>query len=247
MIDVLYVRLDENGYTEIVRAKIFRHQNRLIIAEYILPAKMFDQQKVVQAFSINSFNFTNEYEIDAQEKIVPLRLNGLYLEYPRSWRLRILETDAINRHEFSLDGIDANQFVFAALNGALISNKSLRDRLDKTVYPVNLKEELEIIKQKTEEKGFVIEDPLEAHRFKNNFTTQFAAVEVYPLRRELNSVFVVEEQNPVSHELWLAVIRTPKIIGKNYVFSMITPSREQNYSQWAYAVDAFRFIVESVN
>jgi len=110
-----------------------------------------------------------------------------------------------------------------------------------------LKEELEIIKQNTEDKGFVIEDPLEAHRFKNNFITQFAAVEVYPLRREMNSVFVVEEQNPISHELWLAVIRTPKDIGKNYIFSMIAPSREKNYSQWAYATDAFRFIVESVN
>jgi len=245
-VDVLYERLDDRGYAEIVRARIFHHQNRLVMVEYVLPARLRDAMMNSQTVSIASFNFTDDIEIDAQEQTGLFRIEGMQMRYPRSWRFQTQETEAINRHEFSLEAIDADQFVFATVNGALIASKSLRDRLDRTLYPVNLMQDLVQARQSVEQMGFDLGDALEAHAYQQKFKTDFSVVEVYPMRRRTNSVFVVEDQTPVSHELWLAVIRTPRAVGKNYIFTMITPARQANYAQWAYAVDGFRSIVESI-
>lgn len=245
-IRVSYVRLGTAGYEEIVSARIFHHQNRLVIVEYSVPAKMFDTQEAIQKFSVDSFRFQNDYQIMAKEEVRSFVVEGLNIEYPQSWRFKLNKTDAINRQEFEIEAIDRDQFIFANVNGVLIANRSLRDRLDRTFYLVNLKEELITERQRIKGLGFIIEDPMEAHRYDNKFETNFSVVEVYPMRRALNSAFVVEQQNEISHELWLVAIRTPKDIGKNYIFTMVTPSREQNYTQWAYAVDGLKYIVESL-
>ncbi len=241
-----YIRLDDAGYAEIVGTRVFHHQNRLVVAESVTPTRLWNELKDIQQASLQSFTFQGPYEMNATEKVATFKIEGLNIEYPQSWRFKLNETDAINRQEFVIEAIDRDQFIFANVSGALIANKSLRDRLDRTYYLVNLKDELMMERQRIEDLGFKIEDPIEAHLYDNKFETNFSIVEVYPMRRALQSAYVIEEQNAISHELWLVAIRTPKDIGKNYIFTMIAPSRDQNYNQWAYAVDGLEYIVESL-
>lgn len=242
-----YVRLDNIGRSEAVLSKGFLHENRLIVVEYVVPVQLYEQDKFEQIYAIQSFEFLNDYTILSPEIISEYEfLDSFIVKYPQNWKLSRHSDTEVNRHDISLKTANKNNFLFATADITVISNKSLKDRVDKSIYPINLPRFVKNKKEVIDEMGFIAAPMLERKKYDLNYKTILAITEIYPLRRKQSDIFVNDGESPISHEFWLTVIKTPKENGKNYVISMIAPSRDTNYYQWSLAAKAYELIVENV-
>ena len=245
--ECFYVRLDNYGRTEIVRARGFRHEGRLVLAEFIIPISLWDQMRDIQIFSVKSFEFENDYSVTSPEPMSDFNyLDSFYFTYPESWILQRRESGSVNRIDVSLRTADENEFVFATADITLVSSKSLKDRVDQMVYPLNLPSLIKERMKDIDEAGYDIDPILEQHQYSLNFEESFQTTEVYPLRQKTSSVYIEENQNAVSREFWITVIRKPKSDGKNYIISMVAPSRKVNMMQWAIATQAYKDMIKSI-
>lgn len=246
-VDAFYIRLDTNGNTEIVRARAFLHQNRLILVEFVLPVSLWEQGRDTQIYTVQSFEFKNTFVISSPEPMANFSyLDNFYFEYPESWRLLRRDVDNVNSVDVTLKTSDANGFLLADANLTVLSAKSLRDRVDQMVYPLDLPEVLKARMQYVDEQGYDIDPIMEHHKYDLAFEEAFQTTEVYPLRRKNTSVYVTETTNDITKEFWLTVIKRPNDVGKNYVVSMIAPSRTVNLYQWAVAVKAYEEMVKTI-
>ena len=245
--EAFYIRLDSFGRTEIIRARGFLHENRLILVEHILPISLWQDSKDKQIYTIKSFEFLNEYPIQSPEPISSFSyLDNFYFEYPESWHFQLKNMDNVNRLDVALKTTNINNFILAETNLTVISNRSLKDRIDQTVYPTNL---ADIVKKRisdVEELGYAPDPVLEEYKYELSFKEDFQATEVYPLRKKTSSVYITEDVNAISKEFWITVIKKSKEEGKNYIITMIAPSRKNNLNQWAIAVKAYEEMIESI-
>ena len=245
--EAFYIRLDNQGRTEIVRGRGFRHENRLVIVEYVIPTLLWQSDRDVQIFAIKSFEFLNKYEVIAPEKIIKYSyLDSLYTEFPQSWRFEANIGETINRVDFNLKATDINKFIFATADATIVSSKSLKDRLDKRVYPVGLPDIIKARQDQISEKGYEAGDVLERPEIKVGFDTTLNVTEIYPLKKKKSDNYVAYNENPTVREFWMTVIRTPNDNGKNYVFSMIMPPRATDIEKWALSVATYKHMIETL-
>ena len=245
--EAFYIRLDNQGRTEIVRGRGFRHENRLVMVEYIIPTLLWQSDRDIQIFAIKSFEFLNKYEVIAPEKITKYSyLDSLYTEFPQSWRFEANIGETINRVDFNLKATDINKFIFATADATIVNSKSLKDRLDKRVYPVGLPDIIKARQDQISEKGYEAGDVLERPEIKVGFDTTLNVTEVYPLKKKKSDNYVAYNENPTVREFWMTVIRTPNDNGKNYVFSMIMPPRATDIEKWALSVATYKHMIETL-
>jgi len=246
--EVFYVRIDDFGRSETVRSKGYLHQDRMILVEYVVPAKLFEQSKDKQIYTIKSFVFTNDYSIDHPERILSYEyLDSFSVQYPESWILTRKNANLINRHDVSFKTSDENNFLLASVDVAVLSRRSLKDIVDKAIYPINLGQQIKGKKQELIDKNVTTGDILERHKYDNlEFDTDIAVTEVYPLRRKKSDVFINDNENQVINEFWMTIIKTPKGHNKNYILSMTAPSRDIDFYNWAITKRAYELMVETV-
>lgn len=244
--EAFYIRLDKMGNTEVVRAKGFRHQNRLVLVEYVLPVSAWNSDRDKQLYTINSFEFLNDYSVRSPEQMLDYNFaESFYMQYPRSWVFRKLDSNAANRLDLNLKTADINGFVMADADFTMVSERSLTDRSDEMVYPLELPH---LIRQRTEaieNMGYEADPLMEQRTVPVSFESTLNTTEVYPLRKKLDTIYVTEEKNPISKELWLTVIRRPED-GKSYVISMVAPSRKIRLPQWAIAIESYQEMIKSI-
>lgn len=245
--EAFYIRLDQYGNTEVVRGLGFLNEDRLVIVEYVIPVALWDVERDKQLYTIKSFEFLNKYDVRAPEVIKEFSyLDTFYFKYPDSWVFLKRDNNDVNSLDVNLKTTDKNGFVFAEADITVVSSKSLKDRVDQTVYPFNLPDVIEDRIKRIDRLGFDTDKIMEQHEYKLSFNEDFQTTEVYPLRKKVSSVYVSEDKNPVTKEFWLTVLKRPKAEGKNYVISMIAPSRQVNLTQWAYAVKAYEEMIKSI-
>ena len=213
----------------------------------MLPVALWEESRDVQFYTIKSFGFVNDYKITSPEKIINFGyLDNFYFEYPESWVFTNRELNNVNSINVSLKTSDTNNFIMAEVDITVVSSRSLKDRLDQIIYPFNLPEIIQERMTQLDKKGFVADPIMEQHTYELIFKETFQTTEVYPLRKKLSTVYVTEDKNPISKEFWLTVIKRPEEEGKNYVVSMIAPSRQINLSQWAISVKAYEEMIKSI-
>jgi hypothetical protein len=245
--EAFYIRLDDKGRTEIVRGRGFLHENRLVLVEYVIPTLLWNTQRDTQIFAIKSFTFQNEFDIAAPEKMVEYAfLDSFYTEFPSSWVFEVSNMDSVNQLDINLKTADRDRFIFAKADITLMSERSIKDRIDKKIYPIDLPSILNSRKNKISDEGFVFDLVMERKKFDLNFDTMMQVTEVYPLRKKTADDFVAFDKNPITREFWLTVIRTPKDVGKNYIISMTAPSRDTDMHKWALATKAYERMIESL-
>jgi len=246
-IDVFYVRLDSFGRSEAVRSRAFAHEDRIVIIEYVSPVQMFEKEKNRQVYSVQSFEFINNFEVVEPENIVEYEyLENFSFKYPKTWVLTRKNSELTNQHAVELKTSDIRDFLIASVGVEVTSQRSLKDRVDKTIYPVDIPAKIKDIKNKISELGYSSDNVLERHSYDLEYETDIAVTEVYPLRRKKSDVFMNDKQNPISNELWVTMIKTPKTDGKNYILFMIAPSRDIDFYNWAVAKEAYELMVKTV-
>lgn len=245
--EAFYIRLDDFGSTEIVRARGLRHQNRLILVEYVMPVAAWDELRDQQIFTIKSFEFLEDYTVTPPEAMLNYNFaDNFFMQYPKSWIFSKQNRDSSNRLNIDLRTSDENGFIMAEAGIIMVSERSLVDRGDQMIYPLDLPE---IIRQKINtinEAGYNTDPLLEQKSLPITFQNAFNTTEVYPLRRKADSIYVTEAENPITKELWLTVIRRPKEEGISYVVTMIAPSRDIRFAEWAFATRGYEEIIKSI-
>ena len=246
-IDVFYVRLDSFGRSEAVRARAFAHEDRIIIIEYISPFQMYEKEKNRQTYTIQSFGFTNDFNVLRPEAVVEYEyLESFSFEYPQTWVLTRKSNELTNQHVVDLKTSDVRDFLIASVSVEVVSQRSLKDRVDRTLYQVDVIEKIKNIQNKVSEMGYSNDKILERINHDLKYDTDIAVTEVYPLRRKKSDVFMNDKQNPISNEFWMTIIKTPKTNEKAYILSMIAPSRDIDFYNWAVAKEAYELMVNTI-
>jgi hypothetical protein len=245
--DAFYIRLDNVGRTEIVRGRGFLNENRLVLVEYVIPTLLWQSDRDVQIFAMKSFEFAKKYKISSPEKMMQYTyLDSFYTEFPNSWAFDIDIGDAVNRLDINLKTTDRDRFIFSTADVTVVSSRSLKDRLDKKIYPVGLPDVIKERQSAIALLKYEADNVLERPKLEVGFETLLNVTEVYPLRKKMSENYVAYGKNPIMREFWMTVIRTPKDNGKNYVFSMVMPPRGTNIEKWALSVATYRHMIESL-
>jgi hypothetical protein len=245
--EAFYVRLDDLGRTEIVRTKGFLRGPRIIMAEYVLPRLMWPDQKDVQIFAIKSFDLENINDNETAENLMSyVHMESFSMKYPQSWRLESDSTDLENQIDISFLTADDLRVVFATIDVTLTADQSLKDPIDRSRYPTNVTQIIKKRKDAVIAQEFLIGDVMERRQYDLSVDFVLQTTEIYPLRRKLTD-YVTHRQAPVSREFWITVIKGTEETGKNYIVSMIAPSRVgASAKNWAIAAKAYEVMIESM-
>lgn len=244
--EALYVRFDELGNTEIVRVKGYLKGRRILMAEYVVPTRLWSAQQDYQTYAIKSFAMKGRSDNQKPEELNTFKFLEMFsFKYPVSWRIVEEQKDLENRVDVSLLTADDLRVVFAHLDITLASDQSLRDSLDRSRYDMKLPQIIMDRKRAVLDKGYLIDDVMERRTYDVSVLHDLQLTEVYPLRRKISD-YQTHRQAPVSHEFWVTAIKGTEETGKNYIVSMLIPSRQSNIYQWAYAVKVYELMLTSI-
>ena len=246
-LDAFYVRLDDNGNTEVVRGRAFLNGDQVVLMEYVIPISLWNTDRDKQIMSAKSFRFIHEYDVFPPEPVQPYSyLDSFHTEYPQSWILQSSGSNQVNQIGLNFKTTDDVGFLLAEIDVDVLSSQSLRDRLDKTVYPVDLVGTLKDRRQTIINRGYDLDEHMSQKPIQLNFETVLNVTEVYPLRRKQSDTYITDREIPISKEYWVTLIRRPDDVGKHYMITMIAPYRENDMMQWAIAVEAYRHMIKSI-
>ena len=245
--EALYVRFDTLGRTEVVRAKGVLKGSRVITAEYVVPPLLWEEQRDIQTFVIKSFEFKGALDNQNVEPLMSYsHLESFSMNYPQSWRLDTNSRDVENRIDLSFFTADEMMVVFSKIEITLVADQSLNDPLDRSRYPTYLPQIIRERKAAIEEQGLIVGDVMERRTYDLSFEAGSQVTEIYPLRKKLTN-YVTHRKAPISREFWVTVIKGTEESGKNYIVSMIVPSRtESSAKKWALAAKAYEVMIETM-
>jgi hypothetical protein len=245
--EAFYVRLDDNGNTEIVRAKGFLIDNRIVTMEVVIPVALWNQMRDMQIMIAKSFELENEPQNDVVSLMRPYGyLESFSMLYPKDWNIRRVNDRSVNRIDASFLTTDINQFLIAEIDLTLVSARSLRDRIDQSLYPLNLSELIKSKQNIIEREGFTAGERLDQYEIETTFDTVINVTEAYPLRKKQSDIYVQDDENPITREFWLSIIQQAGEDQKTYIVTMFAPYRKTNFYNWAIAVEAYEEMIKSI-
>jgi hypothetical protein len=216
---------DDTPYS--VRAIAITNGKRIVLAQYYVPLKHAIRSGPMQSQVIDSFRLINKAEEYAEPIDTYSFLDLVEFDYPLSWELRTPAIrDIIRMHAFLVNIIGEDR-----LYGKIDVNVADKDDTDLAEEIKNVNDKMS--KLTTFEIGSLIE-PLDKYNFGPHI--EAAKVEVY----ELTS----KRYRSMTYEYWMAVLSEK--YEYNYIITMITPSREDDFYTWAQNIEVFKLVVESV-
>lgn len=242
-----YIRIDHLNNTEIVRAKGYLKGPRIVLAEYVVPILLWDRDRDIQAYAIKSFELKGMADNTLPEPLMSYSfLESFSMQYPQSWRLDADQKTAENRIDLSFFTADDMRVVYGNIDLTLVADQSLKDPIDRSRYPTNIPQIIKERRQQIIDKGYLIDDVMERRQYDLAIDSKLQVTEVYPLRKKLTD-YVTHRKAPVTRELWITVIKGTEETGKNYIVSMVLPSRIGASSyKWATGAKAYETILESI-
>jgi len=231
-VEVLYVLLDRN-ITYVVSAVAQLNGNRMIFAQYAAPSIAWKEesgtsQKVIQSFALNNI------DDGFVEPMVPYQfLDIAQVQYPDSWELKAKPLRNMDRMSISLFNVQAkNEFT---------SKKILKGQMEahlfsEYVVEEDIDDEVANFLQEASVNQLLIDDEIEEITDLRPKEEGFEVIQI----KSFNAID--KAQSASNYEYWLAVLYS----GEYYYFlSLLTPSRDNNYYDWARNTQTFRVLVEN--
>lgn len=223
-VEVLYIEV-EGDQSYVVRAKIIINGSRMILAKYALPVELYNDEKVQQAQVIDSFELVNRSNQTIEENEIHAFLDQSFVNYPRSWVVNAPRIRSINRMNAMFLNYDQTEDLVGQIN-VYLTNKSLgTSRADEMKF---YREKFDIPNFKH---GKLISSP--KLNFHDDMT--FGVTQVYELKSQLT--------NLVDYELWLSIIENEDYY---YFVSLLTPSRDEDFYNWARNTQTYKLSVKSL-
>ncbi len=229
--EALYV-IVQGDTTYIVRTKIFLNGPRVILAKYYVPQEDYAKEKPFQAQVINSFKLTNPIGGGVEAYETYGFLDQSYFDYPVSWTLRADLVKSIERMKaYIYRGLEIDK------DGEKLSDPTgqIRVHLVSKLLDTRLADEIKKFREGIDYPGYTLSTVLEVKDYKYSEDMIKGRAEVYEL----------EPQNVtlVPYELVISVSEGADYF---YFISMLTPSRDTEYYDWARNMEAFRIVAESL-
>lgn len=244
-IEALYVNIDSNGDSYVVRAMGRIMGPTMLLAEYALPVAVWDQLRDEQTFAMRSFKFLKDSAEPIETRIERTYFKALKFFYPQSWTFTKEVVPADNMVTVRLATKGETGLEAGRINLSVFAQKSLKNDADLRKYPVDVPETLKTLRKQYEDSGYIIGKTIEHKKPDLNLPVTFSALDIYEVERR-TTMYETDKKQPVTHELWIAVFQTKGLLPKTYVVEMFTPARMQDLYQWAINTRAFEIILKSI-
>jgi hypothetical protein len=220
-VEALYVEV-EGDSTYVVRVKAIINGPRMVLARYYTPVEFYNDDKILQAQVIDSFELTNKQDINIETLKVHGFLDQTYLSFPISWNLNAPRIRSIERMEAQLFHRKESGKMAGQIN-LFLSNKTL---------DTTRSQELNHYKDQFKIDGYKTKSLIEKIKTQYHPDTYFGVTEVYSMKPD--------NKNLVDYELWLSVLENENYF---YIMSLFTPSRSDDFYTWARNAETYKLIL----
>lgn len=236
--EFFYVDIDKDQ-TYAVRALAQRNGNTVLLATYQMPMEKAKDHASLQAAVLDSFKITNPDYKDPETMIEYRFLDLASVKYPESWTLRTGKARSMDRMDvqflnfnknsaerqsrLGLDGkINVNLMYYTAMKGLINEYSDAREKI--------LGEDLQIADNLSVSEFVIIND------LKSNLPDLTA----YDLKG-----FTVshKKSDKMKFELWMTTL---EIADYYYIFSLLTPSRDEDFFTWTKNIETYNLIMKSI-
>jgi hypothetical protein len=224
-IDALFVMV-ERDVSYLVRAAVKFNGSRIVIAMYFLPETRWQEERAMQSMVMDSFVFTEPAPRIGEERESYAFLDLIRFDFPRSWRL-----EAPNI--FSTESMDAkliNTKDEKTLNG------EIRISVVSTEADTTLADEIKNTQNSLSERSMAIGEMLplvQDYKLYDHFT--FSRIESYKVNSTASRM--------LDYEYWIGVMVEDRYF---YIVTLLTPSRNADFSVWARNIEAFRIVLQTM-
>lgn len=225
-VEALYIIFDKDT-SYVVRTIAEMNGARVVMVSYYLPEQFWLEERAVQEKVLSSFKFVLPEKIEIEGKRTYSFLEMLRLDYPSSWKLIAPNINSVDSMDARILSMDKK----GNMNGEMDFHAVSVD------LETTLAQEVGDFKDSITDMGFEVGDLIDViDDYKFNDYLFFHRVEVYKLPPKKNTYIK-------NHELWLAVMAEDRYY---YVATLVTPSREDDFANWARNIAAFKIVLESI-
>lgn len=242
-IEGIYISQKEDGaYAVYVSGRI--SGPRIILTEFSVPIRMWEQLVDLQVFSMRSVKFRNTGDAPIEGTKREFFSDKVKLSFPSSWYLLEREVSAANRVNFTLisrgdTGVEQGRIMLS-----VVGYKSIVDPRDNKFYDADVPVLVKEVRDRVEGMGYLIEKTLENKLPELTIATDFLKGEVYSLAPKLTDYNTMEKSR-ATRELWMVVFR-----GKDnkqvYVASLYGPARTEDLYAWAVNMRGFEIFLKAL-
>ncbi len=219
--------LIENDIPYSVRAVALTNGRRIILAQYYVPLKHAQAGGPMQSKVIESFELLNPASEYAEATDTYIFLDLVEFDYPLSWELRTpMIRDIVRMHAFLVNIVGEDR-LYGKVDVHAV------DKYD-TDLATEIKRVNDSLKKSTGFEVGNLRETISHYEFGPHI--EAANVEVYDISSK--------NFRSLRYEYWFAVLSEKEQY--NYIITMVTPSREDDFYNWAQNIEVFRFVSESV-
>lgn len=217
----------------VVRSVACINGKNLIFVEYYLPLEQWDDYKGLQAQVLNSFRLKQIVRAYVEDLSEERLLDIVAFRFPVSWKA----------NPYPIESIDRMKIEFLNIS-TVPQGYDLESRLDGTIdvdvvsveAAKTLEEEIARNKSSFNKSTLFVGDQIEKSiDLVFNTSLDFADTNVYK--------FVDSKNKYIQYELWQTAIGAADYY---YFVSLVTPSRDQNYSLWARNTQTYRLFMDLI-
>lgn len=212
----------EGDITYVVRARTFINGPRVVLVRYFVPLDLFGEQRPMQAQSLDSFKLVGKKASQIEKRHTHGFLDQAYFDYPVSWMLSAPKVINVERMRAMVYTPGAGGKLAGQVNIYLTSRY-----IDTT-----LAQEVAAYRKNFTLPDYQIGAKIENVRIPAHKDMERSQTEVYKLAPQKN--FMLE------YELWVTVMQSE---GFYVILTMVTPSRDAEFYQWARNVKAYEIVV----
>ena len=218
-----------------VRTMIILNGRRVLMAQYYVPMFFWNDEKALQAKSVQSFEVTYPREEVIENLMAFQFLDIAEVKYPDSWKVWAKPLTDVNKMNVKFLNVretitkwkQTQESIEGQVDATLVSNMSSDSLLH----------EIEEYKKGLEGTGMLVGSKMYTEKnleYNDNFT--FAVTEVYEGIDSTN--------DSIDYELWFSVM----VSGNYYYFiTLLTPSRNESYFTWARNSQTYKLIIEGIS
>lgn len=223
-VEAVYVDV-KGDVTYIVRVKAIVNGSRMVLAHYYLPQELYQEERVLQAQVLDSFELINRQKIGVEELNLHAFLDQSFFEYPVSWKLNAPFVKSIDRMRALL----YHSTQIGKLNGQM--NIYLANRITDTTRA----NEIALYKERLEIENYELGAFLDQPKLDFHPDMHFGVTQVYAMNPTV--------EHMIDYELWVSLMEGDEYI---YVVSLLTPSRRSEFYTWARNIEAYKLVLRGM-
>ncbi|PZQ47212.1 MAG: hypothetical protein DI551_03860 [Micavibrio aeruginosavorus] len=227
-IEAIYVQVDKDQ-TYVVRTRMMFNGSKLIMVRYYLPQENYEEEKALQAQIVSAFKLTKPVSERIEKQAVYGFLDQSYFNYPVSWTLK-------EKSILSIERMSALLYQESRDNRIRVLDGHIKINVISRLLNTTMAQEVETFRANLKIDKYKVGKLIENIGYDYDPSIKSGRAQVYELLPD----------DPVSMKTYELVVTIMQGDDYYYITNMITPSREQDFYNWAQNMEAMRIVNESM-